>query len=118
MTDTEQLHARLAADNYRPSSCAVDETDYEEHAATNGDIAQLHDRLNPSDVELLYSRLPSDIVSGNVENDAPLTADQQSLHARVIGAELERQGYPVNSDDEDDEEWMNELRLTSCHFTS
>lgn len=100
MTDSEELLARLAGNNIRPSNGAVDEDYLDEVEGTSADIALLHNRLQPSDVELLYSRLPNDIVVGNVENDQPLTADQQILHARVIGAELERQGYVDGSDEE------------------
>jgi len=64
---------------------------------TSGDIAQLHAQIKPSDVQLLYSRLPADILT--VENHhVPLNEDQQQLHARIIGAE--HKGHRVNEDDE------------------
>jgi hypothetical protein len=73
-------------------------TESVDHTA-NGDIAQLHSQLNPTDVELLYSRLPADILPVG-DNEEPLTEDQQELYAKIIGADLERQGYPVNENGE------------------
>jgi hypothetical protein len=70
------------------NECSNKEQIYGDH----NDIEKLHDQLNPTDVELLYSRLNFDLTS-NVNSTEPLTADQQMLHARIIGAELERQGY-------------------------
>jgi hypothetical protein len=37
-----------------------------------------------------------------VDNDEPLTEDQQELHARIIGDELENQGYPVDGNENGD----------------
>ncbi|UJR35196.1 hypothetical protein I4U23_027963 [Adineta vaga] len=90
MTDKDELHARLASGKYEIDD-EIYTTEPVDLVAT-GDIARLHDQLKPTDVELLYSRLPADIVSVT-DNQEPLNADQQSLHARIIGAELERQGY-------------------------
>lgn len=56
------------------------------------DIDKLHSKLHPTDVELLYSRLPVDVIT-TVDHDEPLTEDQRLLHAKLITAELERQGY-------------------------
>jgi hypothetical protein len=58
----------------------------------HNDIEKLHDQLNPTDVELLYSRLNFDLTS-NVNSTEPLTADQQMLRAKLMAAELERQCY-------------------------
>lgn len=54
------------------------------------DIDKLHAKIHPTDVELLYSRLPSDVLP-SVDNDEPLSEDQQLLHARLIANELERE---------------------------
>jgi hypothetical protein len=62
------------------------------------DIDKLHAKLHPTDVELLYSRLSADVIP-TIDNQEPLTEDQQELHAKIIAAELERQGY---SEDEDE----------------
>ena len=56
------------------------------------DIKTLYDKVKPSDLELLYSRLPADIVE-RLDRGEPLTEEQRILHAKVIGVELERQGY-------------------------
>jgi hypothetical protein len=102
LTDTQELYARLANNDYRPSMYNVDDDEFTtesvDHTA-NGDIAQLHSQLNPTDVELLYSRLPADILPVG-DNEEPLTEDQQELYAKIIGADLERQGYPVNENGE------------------
>jgi hypothetical protein len=102
LTDTQELYARLADNDYRPSTYNVDDDEFTtesvDHTA-NGDIAQLHSQLNPTDVELLYSRLPADILPVG-DNEEPLTEDQQELYAKIIGADLERQGYPVNENGE------------------
>jgi len=66
---------------------------------TNGDIAELRAKINPTDIELLYSRLPADVLPDD-DNQEPLNEDQQQLHAGIIGAELERQGYSVNHDED------------------
>jgi len=91
----KELYARLAADSSHQSEYIVDDDEYTTEPVdlgTNGDIAQLHAQLNPTDVELLYSRLPDNVLA-DVDNHQPLNNDQQTLHARLIGAELERQGY-------------------------
>jgi len=95
MTDKEELYARLAADSLHQSEYNVDDDVYTTEPVdlvTSGDIAKLHAHINPTDVELLYSRLPDDVLP-DMDNQEPLTSDQQTLHARLIGAELERQGY-------------------------
>jgi hypothetical protein len=100
LTDKEELYARLAHNDLTESTYNIDNVDYTTEPVDlveNGDIAQLHARINPSDVELLYSRLPTDILP-ETDNDQPLTRDQQQLHARIIADELENQGYPVNDD--------------------
>ena len=109
MTDSEELIARLTNGDL-PQSTRRAEYDYEnEHSMTDsvgyaskGDIAQLHQQVHPTDVELLYSRLPGDVIPTTDEQE-PLTVDQQMLHARLIGADLERQGYEVDEDEEYDE---------------
>ena len=109
MTDSEELIARLTNGDL-PQSTHRAEYDYEhEHSMTDsvgyaskGDIAQLHQQVHPTDVELLYSRLPADVIPTTDEQE-PLTVDQQMLHARLIGADLERQGYAVDEDEEYDE---------------
>ncbi|CAF0848268.1 unnamed protein product [Adineta steineri] len=96
LTDKEELYARLATGASRPSAYNVDDNTYVTEtmdlADSSNDIAQLHAHIKPTDVELLYSRLPSDILS-DVDTQEVLTQDQQTLHARLIGADLERQGY-------------------------
>jgi len=102
LTDKEELYARLANNDLRQSTYNVDNDEFTTEPVdlvASGDIAQLHAQVHPSDVELLYARLPADILPV-VDNDEPLNADQQQLHARIIGAELERQGYPVDEDGE------------------
>jgi hypothetical protein len=100
MTDREELYARLASGNHHQSSYVDTDLLMTEPVdlVASGDIAQLHAQIKPTDVELLYSRLPVDIIP-NVDNEEPLTEDQQMLHARIIGAELERQGYPVDDNE-------------------
>jgi len=100
MTDNEELYARLGNGDYRQSTYDTDNHVYITEPVdlvTSGDIAQLHAQVHPTDVERLYSRLPTDIIS-DVDNQEPLTADQQKLHARIIGAELESQGYSVDGE--------------------
>jgi len=100
MSDTQELYARLASGDYHQSTYDTDNNVYTTEPVdlvANGDIAQLHRHVQPTDVELLYSRLPTDIIP-NVDNQEVLTADQRSLHARIIGAELERQGYSVDEE--------------------
>ena len=109
MTDAEELIARLANGDL-PQSTQRAEYNYEhEHSLTDsmdytskGDIAQLHQQVHPTDVELLYSRLPTDVIPTTDEHE-PLTVDQQMLHARLIGADLDRQGYTVDEDEEYEE---------------
>jgi len=101
LTDKEELYARLANSDLTQSTYNVETDLYTTETVDvdgNGDIAQLHSRLNPTDVELLYARLPSDTLPV-VDNDEPLNHDQQQLHAKVIAAELERQGYPVDDEE-------------------
>jgi hypothetical protein len=100
MNDKEELYARLANGDYHQSAYTNDNhafTTEPVDLVTSGDIAQLHAQLQPTDVELLYSRLPTDIIP-DADNNDELTADQQQLHARIIGAELERQGYAVDEE--------------------
>ena len=56
------------------------------------DIDKLHAKIHPTDVELLYARLPSDVIS-TIDNQETFTEDQQLLHANLISHELERQLY-------------------------
>jgi len=65
----------------------------------NGDVAELRAKVNPSDIELLYARIPDGILPED-DNQEPLNEDQQQLHARIIGAELERQGYSGDHDED------------------
>jgi len=106
LTDREELYARLAnGDNDTYTTESVDRVtngdidEFNAHFNPSGDIDELHAHLNPTDVELLYARLPSGTLPVT-DNQEPLTEDQQQLHARIIGAELERQGYSVD-DNED-----------------
>jgi len=89
MNDKEELYARLAA---ATEAHHVDNDGYTREPVdhvSRGDISQLHAQTKPSDIELLYSGLPDDILPDG-DNQEPLTEDQQQLHARIIGAELER----------------------------
>jgi hypothetical protein len=64
-----------------------------QQSTSNGnDIDKLHSKLNPTDVELLYSRLPVDVIS-TIDNHEPLTEDQQYLHAKLIDGDLEDEDY-------------------------
>ncbi|CAF1162285.1 unnamed protein product [Rotaria sordida] len=104
MTDTEELHARLAANDLPQSYYNMDNRMFTTESVDdvpNNDITQLHDNLKPTDVELLYSRLPTDMLP-NIDGQEPLNEDQQQLHARIIGAALADQGYPVDENDNDD----------------
>ena len=95
LTDTEELYARLANAELRRSAYNVDNDEYITESVNrvpNSDIADLHANVNPTDVELLYSRLPTDILPDTDESET-LNPDQQQLHARIIGTELEHQGY-------------------------
>lgn len=58
----------------------------------NDDLKNLYEKIKPSDLEILYSRLPADIVD-SLDRGEPLTEEQRLLHARIITAELERQDY-------------------------
>ena len=81
MTDAEELYARLAAGDLRQSMYHVDNdslTTEPVDLVSSGDIARLHAQLKPTDVEHLYSRLPVDVIP-DVENQEPLSADQQEL---------------------------------------
>ena len=98
MNDKQELYARLANYDCSDSTYNVDDdTDMIEPVDidANGDIADLHARVKPKDIELLYARLPSDVLPV-YDNQEPLTADQQQLHARIIASGLEQQGYPVD----------------------
>lgn len=98
LTDTQELHARLANNDYQDSMYNVDNDDFVTETGDNlpnDDIAELHQRVNATDIELLYSRLPTDVVAV-VDTDEPLNPDQQELHARIIADGLQRQGYPVD----------------------
>lgn len=46
------------------------------------DIDKLHAKINPTDVELLYSRLPADVLQID-DTQEFLTQDQQLLHAKL-----------------------------------
>jgi len=61
----------------------------------SGDIAQLRSQIKARDVELLYSRVPADVLPV-VDNQEPLNEDQQHLRGRVFG------GRKRNSADEND----------------
>jgi hypothetical protein len=101
MSDKEELYARLANGDYHQPTYSTDNNVYTTEPVdlvASGDIAQLHAHIHPSDVELLYSRLPGDIITQDTNNPERLTEDKQQLHARIIGAELERQGYPVDDE--------------------
>lgn len=58
----------------------------------NEDLKRFYDKIQPSDLELLYSRLPADIVE-RLDRGEPLTEEQRLLHAKIMGAEFERQDY-------------------------
>jgi len=69
------IDTRLTADNVHQSP-------------PGNDIDKLHIQLNPTDIELLYSQLPVDIITA-IDNHKPLTEDQQLLYTKIIGAKLE-----------------------------
>lgn len=71
------------------SGCNTDSSILHQSPPGN-DIDKLHAKIHPTDVELLYSRLPADVLP-NVDYDQPLSDDQQLLHARLIASELERE---------------------------
>jgi hypothetical protein len=80
------------------------EESYSHDVRQNNDINKLLDRVKPTDLELLYSRLPVDIIP-TMDNPEPLTQDQQMLHAKIIAAELERQGYVEEDDYEEEDDY-------------
>ncbi|CAF0946587.1 unnamed protein product [Adineta ricciae] len=84
--DKDQLYPSLNIDEIEPV-CGTD-------------IDKLHAKLNPTDVELLYSRLPTDIIPAE-DNLGSLTDDQRALHAKLLGADLERE----EQDDDIDEDY-------------
>jgi len=101
LTDKEELYARLANGDIGQSEYNDDNDTYTTETGDiveNGDIAQLRAQINPSDVELLYARLPNDVLPAT-DNQEPLNEDQQQLHARIIGNELEHQGYSVDNNE-------------------
>lgn len=61
------------------------------------DIEKLHAKVQPTDVELLYARLPENVLPV-IDSQEPLTNDQQLLHAKLIAAELGRQDYYDDDD--------------------
>ncbi|CAF3746835.1 unnamed protein product [Adineta steineri] len=63
------------------------------------DIDKLHNKLHPTDTELLYSRLPADVIS-MTNNLEPLTEDQRMLHAQIIAADLEKEVYAQEEDED------------------
>ncbi|CAF3388069.1 unnamed protein product [Rotaria sp. Silwood1] len=102
MTDTEELHARLGSHDLCQSNYNTDNDTWTREPVNrfaNNDITQLHSELKPTDVELLYSQLSADILP-KVDDQEPLTEDQQELHAKIIGAGLEDQGYLVDENDD------------------
>ena len=78
-----------------PTSFPVD---YIPTSPPGNDIEKLHAQLQPTDVELLYSRLPADVLPTGDSQDI-LTEDQQLLHASLIAAELAREDYLEDEDD-------------------
>jgi len=93
LTDTEELRARIGNGDLDRSDYNVDNDEYFNESASrvpNGDVNELHDRVNATDIELLYSGIPNDILPGTDEQGT-LTVDQQQLHARFFGTDIERQ---------------------------
>jgi len=78
-----------------PTSLPVD---YISTSPPGNDIEKLHAQLQPTDVELLYTRLPADVLSTGDSQDV-FTEDQQLLHASLIAAELAREDYLEDEDD-------------------
>jgi hypothetical protein len=74
--DTEELYARLANNDLRQSVYNDEYTSEPVDFVENGDIGQLHAQLKPTDIELLYSRLPSDIIP-DTDEQVQLNEDQQ-----------------------------------------
>ncbi|UJR10632.1 hypothetical protein I4U23_014829 [Adineta vaga] len=83
----EQLYPSLPVDNMEPV-CGTD-------------IEKLHAKLHPTDLELLYTRLPADIIQ-NLAHLEDMTDDQQTLHEKLRAAELESEDY---MEDEEEEEY-------------
>lgn len=84
LTDTEELYTRLANNDLGSSVYNVDNDEYITEPGdldANDDIAQLHAQLKPTDVELLYARLPTDIIP-DTNGQEGLNEDQQQLRAR------------------------------------
>jgi len=101
-TDREELYAHLANGDLRQSMYHVDNDELTTEPVdlvASGDIAQLHALINPSDIELLYSRLPRNVLPDD-DNQEPLNEDQQQLHARIFGADVDHQGYSVDRDED------------------
>ncbi|CAF2788529.1 unnamed protein product [Rotaria sp. Silwood2] len=104
MADVEELHARLASNDLRESTYDMGNdmsTTEPVYCAPNDELTQLHDGFKPTDVKLLFSGLSPDGLP-KIDDQEPLTEDQQQLHARIIGAGLEEQGYHVDDNDNDD----------------
>ena len=105
LNDTEELHARLAANDPRRSAYNVNDEEFIDDSddyATNPDIAQLHGRINATDIELLYSRLPGDVLANGDEQNA-LNPDQRQLHAKIIRTGLAEQDQNEEFVDDSDD---------------
>ena len=74
LLDQQNLYPRLPTNESNQSS----------------DVRKLHSQVKPTDVELLYARLPADTLAHDEHGQQPLTDDQRLLHAKVIGAALKR----------------------------
>ncbi|CAF1002349.1 unnamed protein product [Rotaria sordida] len=74
-TKEEEFNFHSTANNCHQSKPSLIES------VLNDDIGKLHDQLKPTDIELLYSRLPADIIS-SMEDQEYLTEDQQMIHAK------------------------------------
>ncbi|CAF1250499.1 unnamed protein product [Adineta steineri] len=81
----EELYPRLPVNHIEP--------------VLGNDIDKLHNKLHPTDTELLYSRLPADVIS-MTNNFEPLTEDQRMLHAQIIAADLEKEVYAQEEDED------------------
>ena len=64
--------------------------DLQQSPPGGNDIEKLHAKVHPTDVELLYCRLPADVLP-TVDNDESLSEDQQLLHARLMANQFERE---------------------------
>lgn len=86
LTDVEELRVRINNPDLTESTYEVD-TDVlntDEFVPENeNDINDLHSRLQTTDVERLFARLPADIIPTN-DNQGELTSDQQQLHDQFI----------------------------------